>query len=109
MITTYKVCSKCKLSKPLTDYYNNAAHLKYGSRDGKQPYCKECDNAKRMARYEEHRDQELVRAAAHRALVGKEYYANKHAEWQNANRDKYNAYMRSWRKKHKKNHALQGV
>lgn len=96
-ITTYKVCSRCELSKPLNEFYNNASLLRYGARDGKQPYCKECDNAKRMARYEEHRESELVRAAGTRARVGQEYYTEKMAEWRSRNRDHINAYQRAYR------------
>jgi hypothetical protein len=35
-----KVCSKCKINKPLKDYYKNAGH-----KDGRQSKCKSCSNA----------------------------------------------------------------
>lgn len=37
---TKKVCIKCKLPKPLEEFYNRKE-----SRDGRSPYCKECHRA----------------------------------------------------------------
>ena len=50
-----KKCSRCALDKPLSDYYSLTR-----SKDGKQPHCKKCDNARKLALHRRKREAEGV-------------------------------------------------
>ena len=48
-----KVCYRCRIAKPTTEYGRNRFFLKYGDRDGLAVYCKACrreDVAQRRAK-----------------------------------------------------------
>lgn len=77
-----KACSKCGVTKPLSEYYRDPA-----CRDGHRPDCKMCNRAAQMARRDA--DPEPGRARAR--------------EWQRRNRERYRenqqAYAESGRKR----------
>ena len=70
-----KVCSKCGVTKPLSEYYRDPA-----CRDGHRPDCKVCNRAAQKARREANPDPGRARAR----------------EWQRRNRDRYRANQQSY-------------
>lgn len=71
-----KVCKKCGLSKPLTEFYANA-----GNRDGRRPDCKACNLAAQKARRDANPEPNRARARA----------------WQKANPERYRANQVAYR------------
>ena len=53
-----KVCTKCGLEKPLSEYYNQK-----GQKHGKQPRCKACQKEYRQQYYQSNRETILIRTA----------------------------------------------
>ncbi len=54
-----KICTKCKLEKPLEEFSKRAA-----SKDGLQPSCKDCHKLVALAYYENNKESEFVRIKA---------------------------------------------
>jgi hypothetical protein len=73
-----KRCSKCRLVKPLDDFYVMRA-----ARDGHRPNCKVCESAARRAKYRENPKREVERVLA----------------WQRANKERHLAAQRRRRQK----------
>lgn len=59
--TTLRVCSKCKVEKPLSEYNPSKMH-----KQGRRPACKECMNAARREKYKdpEFRERMLTKSKA---------------------------------------------
>ena len=47
-----KVCPKCKIEKPVEEFYRNRS-----SKDGLQTYCKSCGGKRSVEYYETHKEQ----------------------------------------------------
>lgn len=98
-MNTHKTCIRCLTAYPRTPeyFYRNKSYLRYGEKDGLQPYCKECDDDKRSQRYTEHIDEELERATSYRNS-NPEKVRESMNNWRANNREKYNEYLRKYRK-----------
>lgn len=75
-----KVCRKCRVPKPLTDF-----HKLHSSVDGRQYACKFCSNLLAKAWASKH----------------KQAHAQRFKEWATANRSRRKAYMKRWRANNK--------
>ena len=62
-----KICSKCSINKPLTEFFNSNK-----SKDGKTSNCKECEKKRKAEQY----------------LKNKEYINNRNQLWRDNNPDK---------------------
>lgn len=83
-----KVCTKCKIEKPLSEFHNCKSKP-----DGKFSACKECRNSYNKAKAKEIGHAELYRRAVER---DPEYYKQRSADYYKANRDKIKARTRAW-------------
>lgn len=82
-----KVCTKCKVEKPLDAFHKNKS-----AKDGLTFNCKECARKKARLHYAKRNPQE--RLEIKRA-------------WQETNREHVNSYNASWRKRNPEGHAAQ--
>lgn len=73
---TTKVCSKCKQTKPLSDFHRDKT-----TPDGYYGQCKLCKNARHSLWRAEHREEERARSR----------------EYTRSHRDEMTEYMRQWR------------
>lgn len=83
-----KTCTKCKESKPRSEFHNCAS-----KRDGKFSACKKCRNAYNNSKAAEVGHAELYRRAVER---DPEYYKQRSADYYKANREKIKARTRAW-------------
>lgn len=74
-----KICTKCKLDKPLSDFYKLTR-----APDGHQYHCKACSAVYVTAWLKRHPE-----------------YSRRKEHWRKRNRAKYNAYMREYMAKRK--------
>ncbi len=86
-----KICTKCKIEKPLTGFYENKRNF-----DGLHYWCKKCDNEYNKNWHQENRD------------VSKKYYQKNgkkireyQREYQRNNREKRNEYHRQYRQENR--------
>ena len=108
----HKICNKCKIEKPLTDYHNSKS-----SKDGHKGECKECacnrvkkyqqlNTDKIKAKKDAYRSSEEGKATE-RAYNRKRYEENKedilakHKEWEQKNREYRLQYHKEYNAAHK--------
>ena len=86
-----KICSKCKIKKPLTEYHNNSS-----KRDGKASACKECRNA-----YNREKSREIGYDVLYRRALERDpdKYKARAAKYYERNTEKVKARSREWREK----------
>lgn len=95
-----KVCTKCKMQKPLSDFHNCAS--KPG---GKFSACKQCRNAYNKAKAEE-----IGYSVLYKRALGKdpEAYKKRQADYYASNRELVKKRSREWNKINKDRKALSG-
>ncbi len=87
---TTKICSKCKVEKPLEDFYPQAG------RNGRRASCKECVKEHSTERYANNKDAIKAEVAKWR-VENPEKVKGYSAKWYAANREKAIAKTRKWR------------
>lgn len=101
-----KICSKCNIEKPLTDFYN-----KKESKDGKVTKCKICNNLNKKEYYKLNKEDILLRVKKYQSINNKDikikqqnyYQANKtqlktkNKEYTKNNASSINEYIKNYR------------
>jgi len=90
-MTQLKICNKCGIEKPLTEYYKDKHH-KFGVRY----YCKECNNADSI-KWQKNNNKRVNEIARR----GYEKRKEKILDYSRKNRQMYNENCQRWRLNHK--------
>ena len=80
LMITSKLCSRCKVEKPLDSFHKNRAR-----HDGVEPYCRECNNARNREKYAKNPEKEIARTRQYH-LDNPEWSKKVVREWHVAHR-----------------------